>query len=102
MSWTPGLNHWGGRAAGVVAESGLVETDPELRAALLALVEPGERGDPTLPLRWTTKSTRRLAGELTQQGHRVSADGVADILRGEGFSLQVNAKTLEGGWHPDR
>ncbi|AQZ62732.1 transposase [[Actinomadura] parvosata subsp. kistnae] len=80
----------------------LVDIDPQLRAMLLALVEPDERGDPTSPLRWTTKSTRKLAGELTGQGHRVSADTVADILRTEGFSLQGNAKTLEGGRHPDR
>jgi Rhodopirellula transposase DDE domain len=54
------------------------------------------------PLRWTTKSTRNLAAELTRQGHRVSADTVGDLLRGEGFSLQGNAKTIEGQRHPDR
>jgi hypothetical protein len=54
------------------------------------------------PLRWTTKSTRKLAGELTRQGHRISADTVGDLLREEGFSLQANAKTLEGKQHPDR
>ena len=79
-----------------------VEVDPELRPALLALVEPDERGDPMSPLRWTTKSTRKLAAELTGQGHRVSADTVADLLREEGFSLQANAKTIEGKQHPDR
>src|SRR3954454_3901740 len=79
-----------------------VELDPGLRPALLALVEPDERGDPMSPLRWTTKSTRRLAAELTGQGHRISADTVADLLRAEGFSLQSNTKTLEGKQHPDR
>jgi len=54
------------------------------------------------PLRWTTKSTRTLAGELTRQGHRVGADTVADLLREEGFSLQGNARTIEGTQHPDR
>jgi hypothetical protein len=78
------------------------ERDPELRSALLALVEPDERGDPMSPLRWTTKSTRTLAGELTRQGHRVSADTVGDLLREEDFSLQANAKTIEGRQHPDR
>ena len=54
------------------------------------------------PLRWTTKSTRKLAAELTRQGHKVSADTVGDLLREEGFSLQGNAKTIEGTQHPDR
>jgi transposase len=80
----------------------LVDLDPELRPALLALVEPDVRGDPMSPLRWTTKSTRKLADELTRQGWRISADTVAHLLRQEGFSLQGNAKTLEGKQHPDR
>ncbi|MFJ3891373.1 ISAzo13 family transposase [Streptomyces rubrogriseus] len=78
------------------------EVNPGLRPALLALVEPDERDDPMSPLRWTTKSTRKLAAELTRQGHRVSADTVAGLLREEGFSLQANTKTLEGAQHPDR
>src|SRR5262249_46832628 len=80
----------------------LVELDPGLRPALLALVEPDERGDPMSPLRWTVKSTRQLTAELIRQGHRISADTVGDLLREEGFSLQANAKTLEGRQHPDR
>jgi DDE family transposase len=80
----------------------LVDLDPGLRPALLALVEPDVRGDPMSPLRWTTKSTRRLADELTRQGWPISADTVAHLLRVEGFSLQGNAKTLEGKQHPDR
>ncbi len=78
------------------------ERDPGLVAALLALVEPDERGDPISPMRWTTKSTRSLAAELTRQGHRIGADTVADLLRAEGFSLQSNVKTLEGRQSPDR
>src|SRR5881392_311130 len=78
------------------------DTDPGLGPALLALVEPDERGDPMSPLRWTTKSTRNLAAELTRQGHRIGADTVGDLLRAEGFSLQGNAKTIEGQRHPDR
>ncbi|MCM2518195.1 ISAzo13 family transposase [Streptomyces griseoincarnatus] len=78
------------------------DLDPGLRPALLALVEPDERGDPMSPLRWTVKSIRSLAAELTRQGHRVSADTVGDLLRKEGFSLQAGVKTLEGRQHPDR
>src|SRR5580693_7848210 len=63
------------------------DTDPGLVPALLALVEPDMRGDPMSPLRWTAKSTRKLAAELTRQGHPVSAGTVGDVLRQEGFSL---------------
>ncbi|WP_030941179.1 MULTISPECIES: ISAzo13 family transposase, partial [Streptomyces] len=80
----------------------VADLDPGLRPALLALVEPDERGDPMSPLRWTVKSTRTLARELTRSGHQVGADTVADLLREEGFSLQANAKTVEGGQHADR
>jgi hypothetical protein len=80
----------------------LADTDPGLRPALLALVDPAARGDPESPLRWTTLATRNLAGELTRQGHRVGPDTVAKLLKDEGFSLQGNAKTAEGARHPDR
>jgi transposase len=78
------------------------EQDPGLAAALMALVEPDERGDPMSPLRWTTKSLRHLAEELAGQGHPVSAPTVGGLLRDNGFSLQGTAKTLEGAQHPDR
>ena len=55
----------------------LVTTDPGLVPALLALVEPTERGDPMSPLRWTCKSLRHLAAELSAQGHPVSRTVVA-------------------------
>lgn len=80
----------------------LTEKDPGLVPALLALVEPTRRGDPESPLSWTTLSTAKLAAELTRQGHRVGAESVAKLLKDNGFSLQGNAKTLEGGQHPDR
>ena len=80
----------------------LADLDPELVPALLALVEPDMRGDPMSPLRWTTKSTRNLSRELTAAGHRCSADTVAGLLHTQGFSLQGNAKTIEGKQSPDR
>jgi Rhodopirellula transposase DDE domain len=76
--------------------------DPGLVAALLALVEPTRRGDPESALCWTTLSTARLADALTRAGHQVSPDTVAKLLKAEGFSLQANAKTIEGNQHLDR
>src|SRR5262245_40429164 len=80
----------------------LTETDPGLLLALEALVDPVTRGAPDSPLRWTCKSTRRLADELTRQGHPVCPRTVAALLTGAGYSLQANRKTREGGTHPDR
>jgi hypothetical protein len=79
-----------------------VDLDPELLVTLDALVEPDSRGDPMSPLRWTTKSTAHLASELTGQGHAVTARTVASLLAAAGYSLQGNAKTIEGKQHPDR
>jgi len=81
----------------------LAETSPDLAGALDDLVEPETRGDPMTRLRWTTRSTRNLAGELRGQGYRVSHHSVARLLKDElGYSLQGNAKTIEGKQHPDR
>jgi Rhodopirellula transposase DDE domain len=76
--------------------------DPGLAAALDALVDPDSRGDPESPLRWTTKSTTKLADELTKEGHPVSPDTAGRMLKDAGYSLQANAKTVEGRQHPDR
>jgi hypothetical protein len=80
----------------------LTAKNPKLLGSLLALVEPSTRGDPEQPLRWTSKSVRHLAGELQKQGFHVSHQLVAELLQQEGYSLQANVKTREGGAHPDR
>ena len=82
-----------------VAEAGDGRTHA---SALDALIDPVTRGDPDSPLRWTSKSTYRLAEELTGQGHPVSARTVATLLRAAHYSLQANRKTREGASHPDR
>jgi transposase len=76
--------------------------DPGLKRALERLVEPVSRGDPESPLRWTCKSTRRLAKELAGEGYQVSHRLVAELLHELGYSLQGNRKTKEGSRHPDR
>ncbi len=94
-------------AAGSVRRTGggrkpLTHKDPTLVADLLALVEPGTRGDPESPLRWSCKSLRVLAEELNAQGHTVSHVVVGELLKAQGFSLQGNAKVIEGNQSPDR
>ena len=80
----------------------LTTTDPTLLGDLRALVADDARGDPESPLLWTAKSVRTLAGALREQGHKVSHETVAMLLRDLGYSLQANRKTLEGASHPDR
>jgi hypothetical protein len=80
----------------------LCETQPHLKAALDALVEPTSRGDPQSPLRWTCRSVRRLAAELQRQRFVIGRQKVADLLHELGYSLQANRKTREGSDHPDR
>jgi hypothetical protein len=84
-----------GRPVAEVAQPGIAE-------ALDGLVEPGTRGDPMSPLRWTTKSTRVLADELARVGFGCSYAVVNALLKSMGYSLQGVAKTLEGTGHPDR
>ena len=94
-------------AAGAVRQPGggrkrVTEHDPALLAALDALIEPTQRGDPMRGLLWTCKSTRKLATELTTHGHAVSHTTVAEELHLQQYSLQGNRKTREGASHPDR
>ena len=79
-----------------------VARDLTLQQDLEALIEPTSRGDPESPLRWTTKSVRKLAKELQRTGHAVSHQTVSELLHDLGYSLQANRKVLEGSSHPDR
>ena len=80
----------------------LTQSDPGLLKALERLIDPATRGDPMSPLRWTCKSTAKLAEELTQENHPVSDRTVAMLLKQSGYSLQANRKMREGSSHPDR
>jgi len=79
-----------------------LEKDPTLLVDLEGLVEPTVSGDPQSPLRWTSKSVRKLAGELNAMGHTVGRQLVDELLHLAGYSLQANRKTREGPDHPDR
>ena len=75
---------------------------PRLKQATERLIEPGKRGDPMSPLRWTIKSTRSLERELRRQGFQDGSTKIGELLSQMGYSLQSNRKTIEGKQHPDR
>ena len=80
----------------------ITEKCPQIKEELEKLLEPCTRGDPQSPLRWTSKSLRRLAAELSERGFPIGADKVAELLRELKYTLQANRKTTEGKQHPDR
>src|SRR5438093_11430804 len=101
-SWRPARSRWAGRASPVVAVSawrtwslGCGRRDWRWWSLMSAVIRCRRCGG-------RPKSLRALSAELTRQGHRAGADTVADLLREEGFSLQGNAKTIEGNQVPDR
>ena len=79
-----------------------IDKDITLLVDLEALLEATTAGMPDAPLRWTSKSTRKLAAELQAMGHRASHSLVADLLHELGYTLQANRKSREGAQHPDR
>jgi len=78
------------------------EKSPDILRELEELVEPHTRGDPESPLRWTCKSTHKLAEELQARGHKITAPVIGRMLHEMDYSLQANQKTREGLSHPDR
>ena len=80
----------------------LIDTRPGLLEALDELVHPETRGTPMSLLRWTSKSTAKLAGELVRKGFEISPDTVGRMLKRMGYSLQAPSKQKEGGQHADR
>jgi len=80
----------------------LIDKQPGLLEALDELVHPETRGNPMSLLRWTSKSSTKLAEDLVRQGFDVSSRTVLRLLHLLGYSLQANAKVTEGRQHPDR
>ena len=83
-------------------DKSLIDTQPGLLEALDELVNPETRGNPMSKLRWTSKSSTKLADDLVGQGFEVSSRSVLRLLHRLGYSLQANAKVNEGRQHPDR
>jgi len=80
----------------------LFETDLSLEKDIDWIVSPVTRGDPESPLIWCSKSLRNIAAALQSKGHKISHNAVGMLLKEQGYSLQANRKTHEGGNHPDR
>lgn len=80
----------------------LKDVNQKLLKDLDFLVDPATRGDPESPLRWTSKSTYKLAKALRKKGHKISQRSVYNLLIFLGYTLQSNRKTKEGSNHPDR
>lgn len=80
----------------------VTEKQPDLLSALDALVEPTAKGDPMSPLRWTTKSTRRLSDTLRELGYDISSAQTCRLLHELEYQLLGNRKSIEGGDNPDR
>ena len=76
--------------------------DPALQRQLRRILDETTAGDPMSSLKWTRKSTRTIAAELSRRGHPVAWRTVARMLHDLGYSLQGNVKTVEGRQHPDR
>ncbi len=54
-------------------------------------------GDPITGLKWTRKTTEKLAAELAQYRIYVSPNTVGRLLKGLNFRLRVNFKAIESG-----
>jgi transposase len=80
----------------------LTDTQPQLLASLDALVEPTAKGDPMSPLRWTTKSSRRICEELNNQGFTISYRQVCRLLHTLDYQLSGNKSSISSSNDPDR
>jgi hypothetical protein len=78
------------------------DADPGVQRELLRILEETTAGDPMSPLKWTNKSTRAIAEELSRRGHPITSVTVGRCLHDLGYSLQANVKSIEGRGHQDR
>jgi transposase len=80
----------------------IIHNAPEIVEDLESLINPYIRGNPESPLRWTSKSLRKLCDELRHMGHKIGYVTVGKLLESIGYTLQSNKKSHEGGDCPDR
>lgn len=80
----------------------ITDKNKNILSDLDSLVDPTSRGDPESPLKWTSKSLRKLSKELKSKGHKICFNSVAPLLKKLNYSLQSNRKTKESASHADR
>ena len=78
------------------------DKDPGIIADLEKIMDENTAGDNMSLLRWSNKSTYRIADELRLIGHKIDPDTVGRILKENDYSLQANLKDMEGGSSADR
>ena len=75
---------------------------PEMKEQIENIISPHTRGDPMNPLKWCSKSLRKIASALKAKGYNISHVSVEKYLLSNDYSLQSNRKTYEGSSEEDR
>ena len=78
------------------------EKDPGIINDLEKIMDENTSGDPMSLLKWTNKSTYKIADELRKLEHKIDPDTVGRILKENDYSLQANKKNIEGSSVPER
>ncbi|MBE0523941.1 MAG: ISAzo13 family transposase [Methanosarcinales archaeon] len=78
------------------------EKDPRIIIDLENIMDENTSGDPMSLLKWTNKSTYKIADELRKLEHKIDPDTVGRILKENDYSLQANKKNIEGSSVPER
>ena len=77
--------------------------NPEIIEMLEGFLEAHTKGDPMNPLKWTSKSTRKIEQAFLEAGIKISDTTIGEILKSQGYTLQANRKDLAiKASHPDR
>lgn len=75
---------------------------PEIKEQIESIISPYTRGDPMNPLKWCSKSLRKIANAMKDKGYSISHVSIEKYLLSNGYSLQANRKTDEGDSEEDR
>ena len=85
-----------------VADGAPCKKKPEVIAKIEELMKHDTAGDPMTGVKWTRRTTDKIACELRSLGVNVSSKTVGRLLKQLGFSLRVNHKKLCGATSEDR